>query len=73
MSIKDVMAYLKSLEVVPSVPSEKNMTAQKKPLSINAVPPVPSVPCKFTDTRLKNAAETPETSETSWGFSKKPL
>jgi len=51
MGIKAVRAYLKSLEVVPPVPSEKNMAAQKNPLQINAVPPVPSVPSKNTDSR----------------------
>ena len=51
MGIKAVRAYLKSLEVVPPVPSEKNMAAQKNPLQINAVPSVPSVPSKNTNSR----------------------
>lgn len=44
MGIKAVRAYLKSLEVVPPVPPEKIIVAQKNPLQINAVPPVPPVP-----------------------------
>ena len=52
MSIKDVMAYLKSRQAaVTSVTSEKTMTLQKKPLSINAVTPVTSVTSKNTDSR----------------------
>jgi len=41
----------RGVEFVPSVPSEKNMAAQKNPLQINAVPPVPSVPSKNTNSR----------------------
>jgi hypothetical protein len=51
MGIKAVRAYLKSLEVVPPVPPEKSMVAQKNPLQINAVPPVPPVPPTNTNSR----------------------
>jgi hypothetical protein len=51
MGIKAVRAYLKSLEVVPPVPPEKIMVAQKNPLQINVVPPVPPVPPTNTNSR----------------------
>jgi len=52
-----VAGWWRALCFVPSVPSEKNMAAQKNPLRINAVPPVPSVPSVFVDTGHKKAPE----------------
>lgn len=42
--------YLKERGVVPSVPSEKTMRAQRKPAPVLDVPPVPSVPLHLNGT-----------------------